>query len=266
MSTRLPRSMTIAGSDSGAGAGLQADLKTFAALQTFGTSAVTAVTAQNTRGVFGVEVMSPAFVLAQIDAILDDIGVDAAKTGMLATAEIVAAVAERVRRGDIPNLVVDPVMVATSRDRLLTDDAVDTYRRELIPRALVLTPNLDEAEILVGRELRTDEAIRDAARQIVDLGTRWVVMKGGHRPGGEVVDVLSDGKEFLEFRHPRIETTSTHGTGCTLAAATVARLAHGDSVPDAVRAATDYVHGAIANAPAIGHGHGPLQHFWRWYS
>jgi hydroxymethylpyrimidine/phosphomethylpyrimidine kinase len=263
--TRLRTAMTIAGSDSGAGAGLQADLKTFGALGTFGTSAVTAVTAQNTRGVTGVQVMSPDFVIAQIDAILDDIGADAAKTGMLATAEIVSAVAERLRRAGLTRLVVDPVMIATSGDRLLTDEAVDNYRRQLIPLGLVVTPNHDEAEILVGRELRTDAAVRDGARAIVDLGARWVVMKGGHRPGGEVVDVLSDGKEFLEFRHPRIETTSTHGTGCTLAAATAARLAHGDSVADAVRAATDYVHGAIANAPEIGHGHGPLQHFWRWY-
>lgn len=265
MTKRLPRAMTIAGSDSGAGAGLQADLKTFSALGVFGTTAVTAITVQNTIGVRGVEVMKPEFVIAQVEAVLDDIGADAVKTGMLANAAIVAAVAETAKRRELPNLVVDPVMISTSRDRLLTEEAIDTYRRALFPLALVVTPNHDEAEILVGRSLDSDAAVRDAARAIVDLGARWVVMKGGHRPGEEVVDVLHDGRDFWEYRHPRVETTSTHGTGCTLASAITARLAHGDLVPDAVGAATDYVHEAIAHAPGIGGGHGPLHHFWRWY-
>jgi hydroxymethylpyrimidine/phosphomethylpyrimidine kinase len=265
MTQRTLTAMTIAGSDSGAGAGLQADLKTFSALGVFGTTAVTAVTVQNTLGVTGVEVMKPEFVVAQIEAILDDIGADAVKTGMLANAAIVAAVADTAKRRDLTRLVVDPVMIATSRDRLLTDEAIDTYRKALIPRALILTPNHDEAEILVDRSLDSDAAVRDGASAIVDMGARWVVMKGGHRPGDEVVDVLHDGRDFWEYRHPRIDTTSTHGTGCTLASAITARLAHGDSVPDAVQAATDYVHGAIVRAPAIGRGHGPLNHFWRWY-
>jgi hydroxymethylpyrimidine/phosphomethylpyrimidine kinase len=260
----MPTVMTIAGSDSGAGAGLQADLKTFAALGVFGTSAVTAVTAQNTIGVRGVEVLTPEFVVAQIDAILEDIGADAVKTGMLATAQIVEAVTDRMAAAGIERLVVDPVMVATSGDRLLAEAAIDAYRQRLFPRALVVTPNHDEAEILVGRKLATDQAVREAAAEIVAMGARWVVMKGGHRPGSTVVDVLHDGSEFWEFRHPRIDTTSTHGGGCTTASAIAARLAHGDSVPDAVRAATDYVHEAIKAAPAIGHGHGPLGHFWRW--
>jgi hydroxymethylpyrimidine/phosphomethylpyrimidine kinase len=265
MTSRVPTAMTIAGSDSGGGAGIQADLKTFSALGVFGTSAITALTVQNTIGVSGVEVMTPAFVSAQIDAILDDIGADAVKTGMLATAGIVEVVAEQAAKRRFERLVVDPVMVATSGDRLLADDAVDAYRHQLFRRALIVTPNHDEAEVLSGGELRDDEAVREGARAIAAMGAKWVLMKGGHRPGAEVVDVLYDGRDFREYRHARIETTSTHGTGCTLASAIAARLAHGDAVPDAVRAATDYLHEAIKRAPGIGHGHGPVHHFWRWY-
>jgi hydroxymethylpyrimidine/phosphomethylpyrimidine kinase len=257
--------VTIAGSDSGGGAGIQADLKTFAALGVYGTSAITAITAQNTLTVTAVQVLDPSLVRAQIDAVLDDIGADAVKTGMLATSELVDVVVEQARRGRLPNLVVDPVMVAKSGDRLLADEALRAVRERLIPEALVVTPNHPEAEELVGHRIEGDSAVRAAATRIVEMGATWVLMKGGHRPGAEIVDLLHDGREFWEFRSPRIETTSTHGTGCTLASAIAARLAVGDAVPDAVGTARDYVHDAIARARPIGRGHGPLHHFHRWY-
>jgi hydroxymethylpyrimidine/phosphomethylpyrimidine kinase len=262
--TKVATALTIAGSDSGGGAGIQADLKTFAALGVFGTSAITAVTVQNTRGVSAFQVLDLPIVRGQIEAVLDDIGADAVKTGMLATAEVVESVAALAAGRGLPNLVVDPVMVAKSGDRLLETAAVDAYRRALVPHALVLTPNHGEAEVIVGRPI-TGEDVRKAAGEIIGLGARWVVMKGGHRPGPEVVDVLHDGREFWEFRSPRIETTSTHGTGCTLASAIAARLALGDEVPSAVRFAHDYLHEAILRAQPIGQGHGPVHHFHRWY-
>jgi hydroxymethylpyrimidine/phosphomethylpyrimidine kinase len=265
MVERVARALTIAGSDSGGGAGIQADLKTFAALGVYGTSALTAVTAQNTLGVTAVRVLDPEIVRAQIDAVLDDIGVDATKTGMLASAELVELVVEQAGRGRLPNLVVDPVMIAKSGDKLLADDALRAVRERLVPAALVVTPNHPEAEVLVGHPIEGDAAVRAAASRIVEMGARWVVMKGGHRPGAEVVDLLHDGREFWEFRSPRIETSSTHGTGCTLGSAIAARLALGDAVPAAVGAAHGYLHEAIARARPIGAGHGPVHHFHRWY-
>jgi hydroxymethylpyrimidine/phosphomethylpyrimidine kinase len=265
MVERVARALTIAGSDSGAGAGVQADLKTFAALGVYGTSAITAITAQNTVAVTAVLALEPELVHAQIDAVLDDIGTDAVKTGMLANSGLVDVVVEQARRGRLPNLVVDPVMIAKSGDRLLADEALRAVRERLVPLALVLTPNHPEAEVLVGGPIEGDAAVRAAATRIVEMGARWVVMKSGHRPGPELVDLLHDGREFWEFRSPRIETTSTHGTGCTLASAIAARLALGDSVPDAVGAAKEYLHEAILRARAIGHGHGPVHHFHRWY-
>jgi hydroxymethylpyrimidine/phosphomethylpyrimidine kinase len=265
MVERVARALTIAGSDSGAGAGIQADLKTFAALGVYGTSAITAVTAQNTLAVTAVQALDPELVRAQVDAVLDDIGADAVKTGMLANSALVEVVVEQARRGRLPNLVVDPVMIAKSGDRLLADEAVRAVRERLLPQALIVTPNHPEAEVLVGHVIEGDSAVRAAATRIVEMGARWVVMKGGHRPGAEIVDLLHDGREFWEFRSPRIETRSTHGTGCTLASAIAARLALGDSVPEAVGAAKEYVHEAISRAQAIGHGHGPLHHFHRWY-
>ena len=256
----VARALTIAGSDSGGGAGIQADLKTFAALGVYGTSAITAVTVQNTRAVSGVQVLDAAIVRGQIEAVLEDIGADAVKTGMLATAGIVEIVASL----ELPKLVVDPVMVAKSGDELLERSAVEAYRRRLVPRSLVVTPNHPEAEVLVGRSIGPEE-VRAAAGEIIGMGAKWVLMKGGHRPGPEIVDVLHDGREFWELRSPRIHTTSTHGTGCTLASAIAARLALGDEVVDAVRFAHDYVHQAIVKAQPIGHGHGPLHHFHRWY-
>jgi hydroxymethylpyrimidine/phosphomethylpyrimidine kinase len=259
---RIPRALTIAGSDSGAGAGIQADLKTFAALGVYGLSALTAVTAQNTLGVRAVEEITPEIVAAQINAVMEDIGADAAKTGMLSSPPIIETVAERIRHWRL-RVVVDPVMVAKGGDPLLQPEAVDTLRGVLLPLAEVITPNLPEAEVLTGRTLTTLEAMRDAARAIHALGARHVVVKGGHR-AAEPVDVYFDGQRFIELRGARIETLHTHGTGCTFSAAIAALLARGLSMEDAVRGAKDYITEAIRHAPGIGHGHGPVGHFWRW--
>ncbi len=253
--------MTIAGSDSGGGAGIQADLKTFAALGVYGTSAITAITAQNTLGVTAVHEVPPEVVAAQIDAIVTDIGADAVKTGMLASAPIIEVVAAKVREHRLANLVVDPVMVAKSGDRLLRPDAVAVLRERLLPLATVVTPNLPEAEILVGRSLRDEDDVRRAAREIVSLGPRTVVVKGGHAGGDLAVDILFDGVSFREYAAPRIDTTSTHGTGCTFASAIAAGLARGLTVEEAVAQAKDYVTAALRSAQPIGGGHGPVHHF-----
>jgi hydroxymethylpyrimidine/phosphomethylpyrimidine kinase len=253
--------MTIAGSDSGGGAGIQADLKTFQALGVYGTSALTAITAQNTLGVHAVHEIPTEIIAAQIDAIVDDIGVDAAKTGMLSSAEIIGTVAERIRHWHLERLVVDPVMVAKTGDRLLREDAVQALVRDLLPLALVLTPNVPEAEVLVGRPLTTDDDMRQAAREIFALGPRNVLMKGGHRLG-DPIDLLFDGQTFHTFAAERIDTPNTHGTGCTLSAAIAAGLARGLTVVDAVGAAKHYVTEAIRRAQPLGGGHGPVAHDW----
>jgi hydroxymethylpyrimidine/phosphomethylpyrimidine kinase len=253
--------MTIAGSDSGGGAGIQADLKTFQALGVYGASTLTAITAQNTLGVRAVHEIPVDVIAAQIDAVVEDIGVDAAKTGMLSSAEIIATVAERVRHWGLDRLVVDPVMVAKTGDRLLREDAVQALIRELLPLAMVLTPNLPEAEVLVGRALDSEEEIRQAARDIVDLGARFVLMKGGHRRG-DATDVLFDGHTFHTFSVERVDTPNTHGTGCTLSAAIAAELARGADVVDAVGAAKHYVTEAIRRSTPLGEGHGPVAHDW----
>jgi hydroxymethylpyrimidine/phosphomethylpyrimidine kinase len=262
MANRRAVALTIAGSDSGGGAGIQADLKTFQALGVYGTSAITAITAQNTVGVRGVHDIPTELIAAQIDAVAEDIGVDAAKTGMLSSAEIIAAVAERIRHWRINRLVVDPVMVAKSGDRLLREDAVHALIRELLPLATVVTPNLPEAEVLVGRPLETDREIRQAAREILDLGPRAVVMKGGHRQKGDATDLLFDGASLHEFRAERIDTRNTHGTGCTFSAAIAAELASGRAIVDAVGAAKHYVTEAIRRSTPLGSGHGPVAHDW----
>jgi len=254
--------MTIAGSDSGGGAGIQADLKTFAALGVYGTSVLTAVTAQNTLRVTAVHEIPPEVVAAQIDAVVSDIGADAVKTGMLASAPIIEVVAAKVRQYRLPNLVVDPVMAAKSGDRLLRQEAIAVLRDVLLPLATVVTPNLPEAEILVGHALPDADAIRGAAREIVALGPQVVVMKGGHAAGDVVVDLLFDGSIFREYTAPRIDTSSTHGTGCTFASAIAAGLARGLSVEEAVARAKDYVTAALRNAQPIGGGHGPVHHFY----
>ena len=257
--------LTIAGSDSSGGAGVQADLKTFAAHRVYGLSAITAVTAQNTVGVTTFQALPADLVTAQLEAVMSDIGAHAAKTGMLATAAIVEAVAAAVAALEIPLLVVDPVMISKSGDALVDDEAVATIRTELLRQARVVTPNIPEAEVLSGMTIRSDEDRREAARTIAALGPAAVIIKGGHYPSRDIVDLLYDGNRFRDFRSERIEGTSTHGTGCTFAAALAARLALGDSLEDAVPQVQQYIAGAIRNAPGLGRGHGPMDHFWSVY-
>jgi len=258
--------LTIAGSDSGGGAGIQADLKTFHQFGVFGTSAVTAVTAQNTVGVLDWEALSPALVARQIDALAADLPPAAVKTGMLGSAKIVDVVAERIAALRLPNYVLDPVMVATSGDRLLDKKAEALIARRLLPLAQLVTPNLNEATILVGTDVRTPDEMEEAAHTLVSMGARAALIKGGHLRNTEaIVDVLvhDGGGAVRRFSHERIETTSTHGTGCTLSAGIVAGLALGRSLQQAVSDALDFVHRAIAAAPGLGNekGHGPLNHF-----
>ena len=253
--------LTIAGSDSGGGAGIQADLKTFQRFGVFGTSAITAITAQNTRGVSRWEPVSADLVRAQIDAIAEDLMPAAVKTGMLANAAIASIVAACIRDHAFRNYVLDPVMVATSGDALLERDAIDVIRSELIPQASLVTPNLHEAAILTGEKIEDEDGMARAAETIVgEMGAKAVLVKGGHLDDGDrVVDILYDG-DVRAFRGKRIDTTNTHGTGCTLSAAIAAQLAKGESIHAAVRRAIDYVHNAIATAPGLGSGHGPLNH------
>ena len=259
----MHRALTIAGSDSGGGAGIQADLKTFAAHGVYGMSAITAITAQNTLGVVAWQPLSADLVTAQIEAVVEDIGVDAVKTGMLANAAIVEAVAAAIRSLELPQLVVDPVMVAKGGDRLLEEDAVHAIITELLPQAHVVTPNVPEAEVLSGRPIRSAADMPDAGRRILDRGPRVVLVKGGHLGGAESVDVVCTADAITEIRGPRIQTQHTHGTGCTLASAIAANLARGMDDLEAIRAARSYVEGAIRHAPGLGRGHGPLGHFWR---
>jgi hydroxymethylpyrimidine/phosphomethylpyrimidine kinase len=256
--------LTIAGSDSGGGAGIQADLKTFAAHGVYGTSAVTAVTAQNTVSVVGVEEIPPELVGMQIDAVATDIGVDAAKTGMLASSRIIRIVARKLEEHGIERVVVDPVMVSKSGARLLAPDAIEALARELLPRALVITPNLPEAEALVGFPLGDDAARRRAAERLVGMGASAALIKGGHAEGVESVDLLFTGKAggvFREYRAKRVRTRSTHGTGCTFSAAITAGLARGESLEAAIETAKYYVTAALAAATPLGQGFGPLEHF-----
>lgn len=257
----LKRVLTIAGSDSGGGAGIQADLKTFGALGVYGMSAITAVTAQNTRAVTRIAELDPDLVAAQIDAVAEDIGVDAVKTGMLFSAGIVAAVAAAIRRHRLPNVVIDPVMVAKSGARLLRDDAVEALRVNLLPLATVVTPNLPEAAVLAGLPVEDEAGAVEAARRIRDLGPSCVVVKGGHRPGRQVVDLFFDGSAVERLTGDRIETAGTHGTGCTLSAAIAAFLALGLAPLDAVTRAREYLLAAISAAPGLGGGAGPVDHF-----
>jgi len=253
--------LTIAGSDSGGGAGIQADLKTFHQFGVFGTSVVTAVTAQNTRGVRAWEALPVMLVSAQIDALAEDLPPLAVKSGMLGSADIVGVVADAIRRHRFPHYVLDPVMVATSGDRLFDGDASQSIARQLVPLASVVSPNLDEARSLVGEEVDTPERMVRAGRALLKLGAGAALVTGGHLITDELVDVLVIGDRVRRFEHPRIETTSTHGTGCTLSAAIAAGLAQGRSLETAVADAVDFVQRAIAAAPGLGHGHGPLNHF-----
>lgn len=252
-----PRLLTIAGSDSGGGAGIQADLKTFAAHGAYGMSAITALTAQNTLGVRAVHEVPPEIVAAQIDAVFEDIGVDAVKIGMLASAPIVRAVADRLRFWKPLRVVLDPVMVAKSGDALLRDDAVEALLDELVPLCTIVTPNLPELERMTGRP-----AGQEAAEELAKRGPS-VLAKGGHAEGEEVVDLLIANGEVHRFRHPRLATSSTHGTGCTLSSAIAARLGRGEDLPRAVGGAIEYLHGAMKAAYPLGSGHGPVDHLWR---
>ena len=260
MPPTLPVALTIAGSDSGGGAGIQADLKTFQAFGVFGTTAITAITVQNTRGVTGVHAIPLDTVRAQIEAVASDLPPAAVKTGMLATAELVSAVARSIRELRLPNFVLDPVMVATSGDRLLDRDAEHTILDELLPLAAVVTPNLDEAAILAGHPVTDLDGMRRAAERLVERGAGAVLLKGGHLTTETLTDMLWDGRTWREWQHPRLETNSTHGTGCTLSAGIAAGLARGHSLGDAVDAAPDFVQRAMRAAPGLGQGPGPLNH------
>src|SRR2546429_4425153 len=252
----LPVALTIAGSDSGGGAGIQADLKTFAVLGVHGTSALTAITAQNTRGVTDILELPTSLIREQIAVVVDDIGVHAAKTGMLSSAAIIATVADAVQRYQIRNLVVDPVMVAKGGAKLLRDDAVTAMRDLLMPLAAVVTPNLPEAQVLLGREITTLDERRRAARDLVAMGARSAVVKGGHAEG-DVVDVFFDGRQLIELSAERIETPNTHGSGCVFSAAITAGIALGMEPLEAVRLAKTIITPAIRRLIQIGHGHGP---------
>jgi hydroxymethylpyrimidine/phosphomethylpyrimidine kinase len=254
---RIPVALTVAGSDSGGGAGIQADLKTFAVLGVHGTSAITAITAQDTTGVTDILELPTRLIREQIAVVVSDIGVQAAKTGMLSSAAIIHAVADAIVDLHIPNVVVDPVMVAKGGAKLLHDDAVAGLRHLLIPLAAVITPNLPEAEVLLGRPIQTLEERRAAARDLVAMGARAAVVKGGHADG-DATDVFFDGSHMVEVSADRISTKNTHGSGCVFSAAIAAHLARGAEPLEAVREAKTFITEAIANSLEIGHGHGPV--------
>jgi hydroxymethylpyrimidine/phosphomethylpyrimidine kinase len=260
--------VTIAGSDSSGGAGIQADLKTFSALGVYGASVITALTAQNTRGVSGIHDVPAEFITAQIDAVFVDLDVGAVKIGMLSQPAAIEAVAARLERHKARNVVLDPVMIAASGDRLLAADAVDVLRRVLIPRALLITPNLPEAAVLLdGPEATTEPEMREQAEKLLALGAKAVLIKGGHGKGAESVDFLVQPTAVARLAADRIATANTHGTGCTLSSAVAAGLAKGLSLPDAVREAKAYVTDTIATSDkvTVGHGHGPVHHFHKWW-
>ena len=255
---KVPVALTIAGSDSGGGAGIQADLKTFAAFGVHGTSAITAITAQNTLTVSAIHEIPIDVIRAQIDAVVEDIGVQGAKTGMLASAEIIEAVSAAIREHGIRKLVVDPVMVAKGGARLLHSDAIAALSRYLLPLAAVVTPNIPEAEVLLGRSLETLDDRRQAARELVALGPRVAVIKGGHAAEAPAIDVYWDGVEMVELTAPRIATKNTHGSGCAFSAAIAAGLARGQDPLPAVRAAKTFISAAIEHSLELGGGHGPV--------
>ena len=263
-SVARPRALSIAGSDSGGGAGIQADLKTFSALGVFGMTAITAVTVQNTKGVSRYEALSPDIVADQIRAVVTDIGVDAAKTGMLASAAIVGAVAEAVVETAVPNLVVDPVFMSKHGHALLEEDAVEALRTRILPLATLVTPNLPEATGLVGFEVGTRDLMEDAAEALLSMGPRAVLVKGGHLEGATGADDLFfDGDRMVWIEGERIDTPNTHGTGCVLSSAIAAHLALGDDLLAAARQGKDFVTEAIRHALDIGEGIGPVDPLWR---
>lgn len=263
------RGLTIAGSDSGGGAGIQADLKTFAANGCYGMSVITALTAQNTQGVTGIHPVPVDFVARQLDAVLSDLGADAVKIGMLYSPELIETVARKLQEYRVSRIVLDPVMVAQSGDKLIKDDAIAALKSHLIPLAEILTPNLPEAEVLLGRKISGAAEMPGAALALAELGCRNVLVKGGHLVGAASDDCLCLGEEKRIVRFPgaRVETLNNHGTGCTLSSAIAAFIARGAEVEAAVRHAKEYVAGAIRAGAAyrIGHGHGPVHHFWRFW-
>ena len=263
-----PIALTIAGSDSSGGAGVQADLKTFAALGVYGASVITALTAQNTKGVAGLHPVPAAFVTAQIDAVFSDLDVDAVKIGMVAELSVIDAIAAGLARWSPKHVVLDPVMVATSGDRLLAMEAVEALRTKLIPRVSLITPNLPEAAALLNEPVATSEsAIESQGKRLLALGCPAVLVKGGHGEGAESIDYLVSGSGTVALSAPRIATQHTHGTGCSLSSAIAAGLAKGEDMERAVRAAKAWISAAIAAADrfAVGHGHGPVHHFHRFY-
>lgn len=267
-SSHTPIALTIAGSDSGGGAGIQADIKTFSALGVFGSSAITSLTAQNTLGVQHVFAVDPVFVQHQITSVLSDLSVDVIKSGMLANAEIILAVSESLRKYSSIPFVLDPVMVATSGDRLLTEDAVDYLIKHLLPLATIVTPNLHEAAALLGDVVASDrDAMIAQGKKILDMGAKAVLMKGGHAANKEAMDLLITAESVEEFSSPRIETRNTHGTGCTLASAIAANIAKGFLLKDAVKEAKEYLFGALlaADKLQVGEGSGPVHHFFKFY-
>jgi len=259
----MKTALTIAGSDSGGGAGIQADLKTFFALGVYGMSVLTSITAQNTLGVQGIHDLPSEFVGLQIDSVMQDIGADVVKIGMLSNIQIIKIVSKKIKEYKVKNLVIDPVMVAKGGDRLLKGDAVEALKQDLIPLAMIVTPNLIEAEVLSGLKIQNIIDIKKAAQKIHRLGPKNVLIKGGHLLSNEAIDFLYNGENFREFKAERINTKNTHGTGCTLSSAIAAGLAQGKEVEEAVNTAKKYITLAIQNSLDIGHGHGPLNHLVR---
>lgn len=263
------RVLTIAGSDSGGGAGIQADLKSIAANGCYGMSVITALTAQNTKGVFGIHPVPVDFVQQQLQVVLSDIGADAIKIGMLFSSELIETIAGELQSHAVKNIVLDPVMVATSGDKLLKDEAVEALKTQLIPMAHIITPNLPEASVLLGREITTLGELKDAAAQLSELGCPNVLIKGGHLTEGDCDDLLymRDSGKIITYPVKRIETNNTHGTGCTLSSAIAAGLAVGHSVEDAVTTGKEYITGAIRSGAyyKIGDGHGPVDHFYKYF-
>jgi hydroxymethylpyrimidine/phosphomethylpyrimidine kinase len=255
------KALTIAGSDSGGGAGIQADIKTFQELGSYGMSVITAVTAQNTLGVQGVYPVSMEGIVQQLDSIGQDLGPHALKTGMLHSGEVIEAVSERIRHYGWTNLVVDPVMIAKGGAKLLQDEAVRALKEQLIPLSAVITPNLPEAEIITGIKIETLDDRKDASKMLIEMGAGSVVIKGGHADGEQVIDLFYDGEEFVEMVSPRIETPHTHGTGCTFSAAITAQLAQGMDIKEAVKTGKGFIRAAIEDQLGIGNGHGPTNHW-----
>lgn len=264
------KALTIAGSDSGGGAGIQADLKTFSANSVYGMSVITAITAQNTKGVLGIHAVPVHMIEQQIRAVMDDIGTDAVKIGMLHSSEVIQTVADTLNAYETGNIVVDPVMVATSGDKLLQDEAIETLIQKMLPLATVITPNLPEAEIILGESIQSKQQFLEAAKKLSNTGARAVLLKAGHFQGEELTDVLyiPETNEIVEIPGERIHTNNTHGTGCTLSSAIAAQLAHGFDLKTAIKKGLEYIHQSILEGSQyqIGHGHGPVHHFYKFWN